>query len=420
MKERPANSAAEGTGERPGNDRLRPDPGRPGHIRPGHIHAEPRRAEPGKTLLNYLLSVIRGESGGAAAWLIKGGLWIASWIYAAIVHIRNVAYDRGWRPSHKAELPVISVGNLTVGGTGKSPTVRSIATWLSQRGYRVAIVSRGYRGQEKELNDESRELARQLPQVPVIESPDRRAGCQQALEQHAAQVVLLDDGFQHRRLYRNLDIVLLDATSPFGFNFLLPRGLLREPPQSLRRADVVVITRADQVDQQQLANLRQRVQRLAPHAGWVEANHRPTRLIDRQQHCFPLELLKGLPVLAVCGIGNPSAFLRTLRQLEVNLLDAVILPDHHAYDANTLNRLQQRLEALPQAEMILCTGKDLAKLSVPQLAGRPIRAVEIELELTYGRAALEDHIRGVLEPLHPNQPDAGPGDQTARPETDGR
>ncbi len=368
------------------------------------LSAEPSRAAPRETLLNYLLSVIRGEARGPATWLVRGGLRIASWIYAGSVHIRNVAYDRGWRPTHTADCPVISIGNLTVGGTGKSPTVRWIASWLSRKGYRVAIVSRGYRGEADQLNDESRELARQLPEVTLIESPDRRAGCQRAVQQHAAQIVLLDDGFQHRRLARDLDIVLLDATCPFGLDFLLPRGLLRESPRSLRRADAVVISRADQVDQQQLANLRQRVQRLAPHAGWVEASHRPVRLIDQQQQSFPLEQIKGVPALAVCGIGNPSAFLKTLRQLDVDLLDAVILPDHHAYDANTLARITQHLQALPQAQLILCTGKDLAKLSVPQLAGRPIRAVEIELELTYGQAALEDYIRGVIDPLKAPHP----------------
>jgi tetraacyldisaccharide 4'-kinase len=376
------------------------DPSSPPQPRPTFPSpAKPSTAKPTAALLDYLLAVVRGEARDPASRLVKGGLRIASWVYASIVHIRNTAYDRGWRTRHQADCPVISIGNLTVGGTGKSPTVRWVANWLSREGYRVAIVSRGYRGDGHQPNDENRELARQLPEVTLIESPDRHSGCQTAAQQHAAQIVLLDDGFQHRRLARDLDIVLLDATCPFGLDFLLPRGLLRESPRSLRRADVVVITRADQVDQQQLANLRQRVQRLAPHAGWVEASHRPTRLIDQQQQSFPLDQLKHVPAVAVCGIGNPSAFLKTLKQLDVDLLDAVILPDHHAYDADTLVRISDRLEALPQAKLILCTGKDLSKLAVPQIAGRPIRAVEIELELTCGQAALEDHIRSVIAPL---------------------
>ncbi len=149
--------------------------------------------------------------------------------YRLLVETRNRHYDRAADAAKRVPVPVVSVGNLTTGGTGKTPMVAWLARWFQQRGLRPVIVSRGYGSQNGQPNDEARELAEQLPDVPHLQDADRVRGAQQAIAQHGAQVILLDDGFQHRRLHRDLDIVLVDALQPFGSEHLLPRGLLRSP-----------------------------------------------------------------------------------------------------------------------------------------------------------------------------------------------
>ena len=191
-------------------------------------------------------------------------------------------------------VPVISVGNLTLGGTGKTPMVKWLAQWLHTHRIRPAIVSRGYGARSTErgagsmeqenleggsrvllpaprsllpaLNDEAMELHRSLPEVPHVQNPDRVAGAERAINEFGCQVVLLDDGFQHRRLARDLDIVLLDASAPFGFEHVFPRGMLREPIEGLERASVVCLTRADLLNETDRAMIRQRVAGLAPRA----------------------------------------------------------------------------------------------------------------------------------------------------------
>ncbi|MDR3633688.1 MAG: tetraacyldisaccharide 4'-kinase, partial [Isosphaeraceae bacterium] len=192
------------------------------------------------------LRLIRGEAKGFLAALARAGLSLASWPYGAGVALRSLAFDHGWKAAQRVAVPVVAIGNLTVGGTGKTPMVEWVARWYRQKGVRVAILSRGY-GQTKGLNDEGRVLEENLPEVPHLQDGDRVRLAQIAVEELEAELLVLDDGFQHRHLGRDLDIVLLDALEPFGLGRLLPRGLLREPVRSLRRAGVVVLSRADLV-----------------------------------------------------------------------------------------------------------------------------------------------------------------------------
>src|SRR5262249_43603746 len=153
------------------------------------------------------------------------GLWALSLVYGAAIRLRNLCYDRGWRRSYRAPIPVISVGNLTVGGTGKTPCVEYVARYYRERNLRVAILSRGY-GSSDGPNDEARVLEENLPDVPHLQGADRVALAEIAVEELDSELLILDDGFQHRRLARDLDMVLIDATQPWGHDFLLPRGLL--------------------------------------------------------------------------------------------------------------------------------------------------------------------------------------------------
>ncbi|MEM6655847.1 MAG: tetraacyldisaccharide 4'-kinase, partial [Planctomycetota bacterium] len=244
--------------------------------------------------------------------IARGLLALIEAPYAAAVRHRNRRYDRGAAETLSVPVPVISVGNLTLGGTGKTPMVKWIARWLANRGVRAALISRGYGGDRGGQNDEALELAQALPDTPHVQNADRVAAAHHAIREFGAEALLLDDAFQHRRIARDLNIVLLDATEPFGFGRVFPRGMLREPVEGLSRADVVCLTRSDLVDSWLRTRTRDEAMRLAPDAIWCEASHEPAGLITAKGDQRSLAELQGRRVAAFCGIGNPAAFRRTL------------------------------------------------------------------------------------------------------------
>ncbi len=306
------------------------------------------------------LRLIRGHTRGLWPHFARAGLRLASAAYAAGVAVRNAGFDRGWKQTHHATVPVVSIGNITLGGTGKTPMVEWVARWYRRRGVRVVILSRGY-GQAGGLNDEGRVLEENLPDVPHLQDPDRVAMAAIATHELESQIIVLDDGFQHRRLSRDVDIVLLDALEPFGLKHLFPRGLLREPIRSLRRADVVVLARADLVTTQERAAIRMEAEKHAGPLRWVEASHAPLELIDSEGNASPVHLLAGQSVAAFCGIGNPEGFRRTIEPLCGRLLDLRVFPDHHAYSAGDVAALERWATDLG-ANLVLTTQKDLVKL----------------------------------------------------------
>lgn len=343
---------------------------------------------------------LRTNDNSLVSLSIRGALWFASFPYQLAVVCRNKAYQLGWIATHRADVPVISIGNLTAGGTGKTPACASIAKWLRNRDVRVAILSRGYGALADGLNDEARELENLLPDVPHLQASNRVETAQVAVDELEMEVLLLDDGFQHRRLARDLDIVLLDATNPFGWEYLLPRGLLREPLKGLRRADLVIVTRADQVSNQELANLRTKVQRFNPKAGWVESIHAPIRWRNASGQTLPLNSLVGQPAMAVSGIGNPNAFLKTVEDLGVPVVQQVSFPDHHPYSPMDVQGILQRVsQSSVPPQNIVCTGKDLAKLSSDRLGSLPLWALEIELKVVSGSEVLEEYLDRVCQQI---------------------
>jgi tetraacyldisaccharide 4'-kinase len=309
------------------------------------------------------------------------------------VCLRNGWFDRGWTRIHRAAVPVVSVGNLTAGGTGKTPCVEYVAAWFRRRDYRVAILSRGY-GSHGGLNDEALVLEENLPDVPHLQGADRAALAAAAVDELESEVLVLDDGFQHRRLTRDLDLVLLDATNPWGHGYLLPRGLLREPPSSLRRAGVVLLTRCDQADAAALARLRETVTRLAPGAVVVQATHRPVELVN--QDAVPLDRLRGQPVAAFCGLGNPDAFRRTLLDLGTQLSAFRTFPDHHAYTRADVEELAAWARQQPADCLLATTQKDLVKLRVRRLGERHLWAVRVRFHVQEGQEALDRKLQDVL------------------------
>jgi tetraacyldisaccharide 4'-kinase len=333
------------------------------------------------------LRLVRGESRGLLPSVARLGLGGVAGLYRLGVSSRNLAFDRGWKDSHQANVPVVSVGNLTLGGTGKTPMVEWIARWYRARGRRVAILSRGY-GDAKGMNDEGRVLEENLPDVPHLQGADRVALARVAVEELESEVLVLDDGFQHRRLARDLDIVLLDALEPFGLGRIFPRGLLREPVGSLKRAGVVVLSRADLVDEASRRAIRAEAERRAGSLRWVLARHAPLDLTDSQGQSSSLSELQNRKVAAFCGIGNPLGFRRTLEGLGLELVGFRAFPDHHPYTAEDVADLSGWLRGLG-AELALTTQKDSVKLRTSSLGPVPLRALRIGLEVMDGSETLE-------------------------------
>ncbi len=309
---------------------------------------------------------------------------------------RNWCYDRGLLRSTKAPLPVISVGNLSVGGTGKSPLVAWLARNLRQRNVRVAVLSRGYGQLDNGQNDEALELELQLPDVPHLQHWDRIASAKLAADELDMEVLLLDDGFQHRRLARDLEIVLLDASEPPEVRWMLPGGLLREPFSSLVRADVVVLSRAARANPAAYAKLLQQVKRHAPQAAVLAANHRPANLWNASGEVLEPARLSGQSVLAFCAIGHPSSFFASLEELGAHILDRRTWPDHHPFTADDIASLAHWTQQYPAAKRVVCTMKDWVKIQSETIGELPLSALRIEMQFSEEPAELEEKLNELL------------------------
>jgi tetraacyldisaccharide 4'-kinase len=330
--------------------------------------------------------LISGRARGPVAILARGGLSVASHFYSAAVRTRNRAFDLGVIRAHRASVPVVSVGNLTAGGTGKTPLVAAIIDWFTSHGVRPAILSRGYHPHSETANDEKLVLDQLCPGVPHLQGADRVESARVACDRHVAEVLVLDDGFQHRWLARDLDLVLIDALDPWGAGHLLPRGLLRERRSSLRRADAVILTRADQCSSGDKARLISEIRDFCPDEVPIEAVFRPTGLVNSDGARAAIDSLGA--VAAFCGIGNPDGFRRTLSTAGVHQVAAFrTFPDHYHYCQTDLAELaiwarEQRASAL------VTTQKDLVKIPRCRLGDLPLWALTIRAEFAVGQERL--------------------------------
>jgi len=320
-----------------------------------------------------------------------------AWLYSGAMRARARAYELGLFARHAVGVPVACAGNLSAGGTGKTPFVTWLVRELEQRGRKPGVLARGYapRGaQARARSDEGLLLDELLPGRLRLERADRVAGAR-ALVASGADAIVLDDGFQHLRLQRELDFVLVDALRPWGLpaankgeppvRALLPRGLLREPPSALARAHALVLTRSDQVEPRALSELAAQLERWAPGVPIAHARHAPRAWIALDGTRLPLEHLRGRALELVSGIGNPEAFERSVRGLGLEIGAYHRFPDHHDY------REQDLRAAFASGRTLACTHKDLVKLrALPRelFAGRECYALSIELELVAGAAAI--------------------------------
>jgi tetraacyldisaccharide 4'-kinase len=320
-------------------------------------------------------AVIKGQRGFMPA-LVRVGLRALSVPYAWAAWTRNRLYDRGWVRTFQAPVPVISVGNLTLGGTGKTPCVEYIARYFRAQGRRVAILSRGY-GSHAGPNDEARALEANLPDVPHLQDADRVALAVRAVQELGSEVLILDDGFQHRRLARDLDLVLVDATNPWGYGYLFPRGLLRERPVELRRASAVILTRCNQVEAKERGRLRETVTRFAPQIPVLETSHRPLELVNADRATADWKRLSGQLVAGFCGVGNPEAFRKTLTELGANVIAWRTFPDHHRYSRQDVDDLRRWSRSQPADCLLATTQKDLVKIRLTHLDDKELWAVRV-------------------------------------------
>ncbi|MBC8101266.1 MAG: tetraacyldisaccharide 4'-kinase, partial [Cytophagales bacterium] len=301
----------------------------------------------------FVEGVLHGGNRGIGATLLRGALTPLAWLHQAGLETYLLPYRSGLRKRYRLEVPTIAIGNLSSGGTGKTPMAHRVAGYLCGQGHRVVVLSRGHGGSSEggraprivsdgktvlltpdAAGDEPVLLANLLPGVPVVVGRDRRASGRLAVERFAPDVLVLDDALQYWQLHRDLDIVLLDARLPFDNGFVLPRGLLREPPAHLSRARIVVFTRADRAAPDALKQSIAQVRRLAPNAEVFTAAHAPVGWVRvGESAVLRLDTLRGREALAFSGIAEGAAFTETVRGLGVNVTDTRDFEDHHAYTA---------------------------------------------------------------------------------------
>jgi tetraacyldisaccharide 4'-kinase len=330
-----------------------------------------------------LIRIMGGEEQGLRAGALRLGLSALCPGYRAAVAVRNALFDRGVRRPADLGRPVVSVGNLTTGGTGKTPMVIEFARRLATLGHRPAVLMRGYAGHNGD-SDEARELRAALGGMGVIvePDPDRAAAAERVLARDAGVAAfVLDDGFQHRQVGRDLDIVLVDATRPFGFDRLLPRGLLREPPAALRRAHGVIITRADRVDATTLAALDDRVRSLHGRPILAHAAMQWTG-VREYDHTLGVEALASLRVVGVCGIANPGPFERALSDVAGEVAASLCFPDHHAYGITDW-QLMLRVMHDTRSDALVVTEKDWVKLHAMAPGADTVRVLRPVLSLRF-------------------------------------
>ena len=378
-------------------------------------------------LESFLIDIILGRRHGRLADLLRGFLWVLSLVYRAIVEARLALYrNRIYRP-HSHGCLVISVGNLTVGGTGKTPVVELLARALQEGGRRVAILSRGYKSVPRPLllriaekitkqkavfvprvvsdgqsllldsrtaGDEPFMLANNLRGVVVLVDRDRVKSGSYAVREFGADTLILDDGFQYIRMRHGLEVVLVDRQAPFGNEFMLPRGLLREPPRNLRRATHIFLTKCDGSDNGAIVG---RIRRYNRTADIIECSHRPKHLRNFVTgEIKPLEFLRGLRIGSICGIAVPESFENALRGLDAEIEISKAYADHHRFSAKEIESFLRRC-GRRELDAVLTTEKDAVR--IPRILDPevPLYYLRVEIEILAGQASWERFVERLTQ-----------------------
>ncbi|MDI6755442.1 MAG: tetraacyldisaccharide 4'-kinase [Thermodesulfobacteriota bacterium] len=308
--------------------------------------------------------------------LLLSPLCLLSFFYGWANSARVYLYERGIFPTRSLAGKVVSVGNITLGGTGKTPFVVLLAEMLKSKGLRVAILSRGYKGNFSEpfrvvsdgkqtfmdasqAGDEPYLMSTKLSGIPVIVGQNRWRSGKYAIEHFQSETLILDDGFQHLPLKRDLNLLLVDSSAPFGNGYLFPRGILRESLSQLRRADAIILTKAGQHDNFKILKLN--LTKFSEEIPIFKVEYAPGEIrMFGKETSFPAEYLKGKKVLAFSGIAKPISFKQTLLNLNADIAEFVIFPDHHQYRPKEWEKLSQKARDLG-VEAMVTTEKDLVR-----------------------------------------------------------
>ncbi len=335
----------------------------------------------------YLYNLVTGKIRGPIAVFLRVFLFLLSLIYGLVVIILVAFYRR--KPV-RLGAKVISIGNITLGGTGKTTFVEYLSRLLSSQGKKVAVLSRGYhRNTSKQgvqsLGDEPAMLQKKLTGVAVIVNKNRIKGASKAIKDYAAQILILDDGFQQWRIFKDLEIVTIDAADPFGNRRLLPAGFLREPLSALRRADIFVLTQVNLV--KDTVELRDKLKCLNPQALIIETIHQPDGFtgVSEPDELLSVDGLRGKNVLIFSGIGNPQGFENSIAGLGINIAKSFRFSDHHDYAQADIDGVIQEARRL-NLDTIITTHKDAIKISELKIQGAGILALNIKLGITKNEA----------------------------------
>ena len=335
-----------------------------------------------------MLEIARDKRKGLIAFLLRPVLYILSLIYGLCVRLVCAGYLCGILPRYKSQAKVISVGNITLGGTGKTPFVEFLSRHLNRDGRRVVILSRGYG------DDEARLLQKNLAGVPVITGRDRIKNARRAEAEFKAEVTILDDGFQHWRLKRDLDIVLVNSADPFGNGMLIPRGILREYIPALKRADIIILTKTDSIDN--TGSLVERLKKINPSVLIVESLHEAKYFYDLKGQGFALNIIENKAVCLLSSIADPAYFKKTVLGLGANLALDLEYPDHYRYKTKDLLRAL-RLCRENKIDTIVTTEKDLMRIPYDVFEEKiEVLILRIELKLTNNEAKLFSRISGIF------------------------
>lgn len=345
---------------------------------------------------SFLYAAATDRIDGGWVRILKFFLLCVSYLYSIVVQCILVLYKMGILRKQRLSKPVICVGNITLGGSGKTPLVIYIAKVLQEKGLKPVILIRGYMAQEGE-SDEAKLLQRALKDVPVLVGKNRFAKAQEFLKNNDADVFICDDGFQHWRLFRDLDVVVVDTVNAFGNKYVLPRGILREPLQSLQRANLFVLTKTDLMgaDVEGTQSILQKFQANAPI---IETQHQPIALYDLvTDEKINLERIKGKDVGIFCSIGKPESFQKTLDKLGANILKHFQFMDHHVYKREDIEEIVHYCRK-HHIDTMITTEKDAVKLMhfLDIFKGIHILCLQIEIHIVRGKDEFVERIHSLL------------------------
>ena len=341
--------------------------------------------------MDFIYSLMTDERKGAIFFPFKFILYLASLIYGLAILLRRGLYKLHIFNTRKAPLKVISVGNLTLGGTGKTPFTILLAKMLEEELKKnVSVLIRGYGWDEQEM------LKRNLADVPVLVGQDRFRSSNKAVKLYGSDTAILDDGFQHWELARDLDIVLVDSRNPFGNGHLFPRGVLREPKISLKRADVIALTKNSGTTAG-VDSIRKEVSAINKSAIILEAEHVPKYLYEgRARRVHDLSTVRGKRVILLSSIGDPLYFEETVIGLGAIVIEHIKFPDHHDYRKKDIERVAARCDE-ERFDLIITTEKDIVKLNRLGLfiGSYKVLTLAVEMQILSGKENLIDRLHSL-------------------------